>query len=92
MRKDIDYFFAESIWTGHDGGWRFAMSSFETPAGNQLREVLQYCKSSKIKSIFWNKEDPVNYESFVSVAKYFDYILHLTKILLSVINKTVMIV
>ena len=50
------------------------MSSFETPAGDKLREVLQYCKSSQIKSIFWNKEDPVNYESFVNVAKHFDYI------------------
>ena len=73
-RSDIDYLLVESIWTGHDGGWRFAMSSFKTPAGDQLRELLKYCKSSQIKTIFWNKEDPVNYESFIDVAKHFDYI------------------
>ena len=73
-RPNVDYFFAESIWSGHDGGWKFAMSSFDTTAGNQLREVLKYCKDKKIKTIFWNKEDPVNYDSFIDVAKYFDYI------------------
>ena len=59
-------------YSGHDGGWRFAMSSFDTTAGNQLREVLDYCKSNDITTIFWNKEDPVNYESFIDVAKHFD--------------------
>ena len=73
-RPDVNYFFAESIWSGHDGGWRFAMSSFDTTAGNQLREVLDYCKSNDITTIFWNKEDPVNYASFIDVAKHFDYI------------------
>ena len=73
-RPDVNYFFAESIWSGHDGGWKFAMSSFDTTAGNQLREVLKYCKKNKIKTIFWNKEDPINYESFIDVAKHFDHI------------------
>ena len=73
-RPDVNHFFAESIWSGHDGGWRFAMSSFDTTAGNQLREVLHYCKLNNITTIFWNKEDPVNYESFIDVAKHFDYI------------------
>ena len=73
-RPDVNHFFAESIWSGHDGGWRFAMSSFDTTAGNQLREVLDYCRSNDITTIFWNKEDPVNYESFIDVAKHFDFI------------------
>ena len=73
-QPEVNYFFAESIWSGHDGGWQFAMSSFDTTAGNQLREVLDFCKSNNITTIFWNKEDPVNYESFIDVAKQFDYI------------------
>ena len=74
-RPEIKYFFAESIWSGHDGGWKFAMSSFNTAAGSQLKEVLKYCKDNQIITIFWNKEDPVNYEAFIEVAKNFDYIL-----------------
>ena len=35
---------------------------------------LDYCKSNNITTIFWNKEDPVNYDAFIDVAKYFDYI------------------
>jgi len=73
-QSDVEYFFAESIWSGHDGGWQFAMSSFDTAAGDQLREVLSYCKENKIKTIFWNKEDPTNFDSFIDVAKQFDYI------------------
>ena len=70
----MNYLFAESIWSGHDGGWQFAMSSFDTTAGNQLRDVLDFCKSNNITTIFWNKKISVNYESFIDVAKQFDYI------------------
>ena len=73
-RPDIDFFLAESIWSGHDGGWQFAMSSFDTAAGNQLKQLLSFCKEEGVKTIFWNKEDPVNYDSFIDVAKQFDYI------------------
>ena len=38
-RPDVNHFFAESIWSGHDGGWRFAMSHL-IQLDNQLREVL----------------------------------------------------
>ena len=37
-------------------------------------KYYSYCKSNEITTIFWNKEDPVNYESFIDVAKYFDFI------------------
>ncbi|MBK29792.1 MAG: hypothetical protein CMB49_03665, partial [Euryarchaeota archaeon] len=74
QRDDIDFFLAESIWKGHDEGWIFAMTSFNTPAGTQLREMLEYCRENNLKTVFWNKEDPTNFESFIEVASYFDYI------------------
>jgi len=73
-RPDINYFLAESIWSGHDGGWQFAMSSFDTAAGEQLKKLLSFCKEEGIQTIFWNKEDPTNFDSFIDVAKLFDYI------------------
>ncbi len=71
---DIQFFIAESIWSGHTGDWKFAMSSFDTAAGRELKKMLNYCNDRQIKTVFWNKEDPVNYDSFIDVAKYFDII------------------
>lgn len=70
----FDFVFAESIWTGHDDQWKFAMTSPNTPNAKKLNEMLSYIKSKKIPSVFWNKEDPVNFEKFIDVAKRFDYI------------------
>ena len=55
-QPEVNYFFAESIWSGHDGGWQFAMSSFDTTAGNQLREVLDFCKSNNITIVLGIKK------------------------------------
>ena len=50
------------------------MSSFDTAAGDQLKQLLSFCKEEGVKTIFWNKEDPTNFESFIDVAKLFDNI------------------
>lgn len=71
---DFDFLLAESIWKGHDEQWRFAMSSPDTPNGKALFEMLDYCSSIGLPKVFWNKEDPVNYDRFIPVAKEFDYI------------------
>lgn len=72
--QTFDFVLAESIWTGHDNQWKFAMTSPNTPNAKKLDEMLSYIKSKKIPSVFWNKEDPVNFEKFIDVAKRFDYI------------------
>jgi spore maturation protein CgeB len=73
-KGDFDFFLAESIWKGHDEQWIWAMSSPDSPNGERLKEVLEYCKEINLKKIFWNKEDPVNYDRFITTAKRFDVI------------------
>lgn len=72
--QTFDFVFAESIWSGHDDQWKFAMTSPNTPNSKRLNELLTYIKSKNIPCVFWNKEDPVNFEKFIDVAKQFDYI------------------
>lgn len=70
----FDFFLAESIWKGHDEQWIWAMSSPDSPNGIRLRSMLEYCSEIGLKKVFWNKEDPVNYEKFISTAMRFDVI------------------
>ena len=67
-------FFVESAWNGNDGEWTYTMVSYKKHWGDPLREAIKYCKSKNIPVIFWNKEDPTNYDIFIDVAADCDYI------------------
>ena len=45
---------------------------------NILLDILKYCKSNNIPTIFWNKEDPASFDekkyNFIDTALRFDYI------------------
>ena len=41
-------------------------------AAAPLRELVAWCKEQGIPTVFWNKEDPPNYERFIETAKLFD--------------------
>jgi spore maturation protein CgeB len=68
------FFFAESIWQGNDGKWVGSMTKYAEKKSNTLRDIINYCKAQKIPTVFWNKEDPPNFDIFIDVAKEFDYI------------------
>lgn len=70
----FDMFFAESAWRGNDSTWSYCMSKIKGKFGVELLELLLECKRQKIPTVFWNKEDPVNYDVFIDAAKYFDYV------------------
>lgn len=37
-------------------------------------EIIDWCRKRKIPTVFWNKDDPVHFQTFIRIAKYFDYI------------------
>ncbi|MGL4914489.1 MAG: glycosyltransferase, partial [Romboutsia sp.] len=41
---------------------------------NEIINLVNYCKSKKIPTVFWCKEDPPQYETFKKTASLFDYI------------------
>ncbi|MCO7233454.1 MULTISPECIES: glycosyltransferase [unclassified Cobetia] len=71
---DFDMFFAESAWRGNGATWNYCMSKIKGKFGSPLLELLLECKRRKIPTVFWNKEDPVNYDVFIDAASCFDYI------------------
>jgi len=78
-RKEItslkpDLVFAESAWQGNEGEWRLLFSKFKNFDPNPLKELTNWCSQENVPSIFWNKEDPVNYDVFIDSARNFDHI------------------
>lgn len=68
--RDPDLFFVESAWKGKNGLWERKVSN----PSEELRSILQECNLRGVPTVFWNKEDPVHFETFLSTAHYFDYV------------------
>ena len=66
--------FVESAFSGNNGEWRHQIVGYENLEDNPLRELLQYCRSNEIPTIFWNKEDPPHFDDFIGAAKEFDFV------------------
>lgn len=64
----------ESAWRGNGGTWRLAMTGAGAPSP-ALRELVGWCRERGIPTVFWNKEDPPNYDRFLGTARLFDHVL-----------------
>ncbi len=64
----------ESAWMGNEGEWRNRIVGSENLEDNQLRELLQYCRTTGIPTAFWNKEDPPHFDEFIGAASEFDFV------------------
>ena len=68
-----DLLFVESAWRGNGGSWKLHMTQPSGPS-KELRELVDWCRSRNIVTVFWNKEDPPNYTVFLATAKLFDHV------------------
>jgi spore maturation protein CgeB len=66
-----DLLFVESAWQGNNGQWRLHLT--EQPS-EELRALVSWCRDAGIPTVFWNKEDPPNYDLFLETAKLFDQV------------------
>lgn len=69
-----DMLFVESAWNGNDGAWLHRVAKYNAPPDNILADVISTCKKLGIPTVFWNKEDPPNFDRFVERAGEFDYV------------------
>jgi spore maturation protein CgeB len=60
----------ESAWRGHDDLWRDKLAN----GGKEVIACVQWCKARGIPTVFWNKEDPVHFGTFLSLARHFDHV------------------
>ncbi len=69
----VDLLFVESAWNGNGGAWRLAMTGPDGPSA-ELRALVDWCRGQGVPTVFWNKEDPPNYDLFLETARLFDHV------------------
>lgn len=65
-----DLFLLESAWEGKDKSWYKKIAN----GSKELYDLTAYCHAKNIPVIFWNKEDPVYTDVFMSAASCADYV------------------
>lgn len=69
--ESIDLLLVESAWAGNGGAWRYKLTGKSAPSP-ELIEMVEYCRSEDIPTVFWNKEDPPHFADFLDTARLFD--------------------
>jgi hypothetical protein len=62
-----DLFLVESVWNSINSKFNFSYPNNI----DLIKNILHYCNLNKIKVLFWNKEDGINYDKFIWIAKLF---------------------
>ena len=62
--------FIESAWRGKDELWGRKVGH----QSEEVKGIVRWCNEQQVPTVFWNKEDPVHFETFLSTAKLFDAI------------------
>jgi len=62
--------FIESAWRGKDELWGSKVGHKST----ELQGIVEWCRERSIPTVFWNKEDPVHFQTFLNTAKQFDHV------------------
>ncbi|WP_254695232.1 glycosyltransferase [Leisingera sp. NJS201] len=62
--------FIESAWRGKDDKWGAKVGHLSP----EVRGIVAWCKDLQIPTVFWNKEDPVHFETFLTTAAQFDIV------------------
>lgn len=63
-----DFLFVESAWRGKDNSWDRKIGH----RSRELHELVDWCRKNRVPTVFWNKEDPVHYATFLNTARLFD--------------------
>ncbi len=69
-----DLLFVESAWKGKNGKWQHKISAWRNSKNDIICQIVNSCKEKQIPTVFWNKEDPSNFEFFIDTARHFEYI------------------
>lgn len=65
-----DLLFIESAWEGKNSLWRGKVNHCSI----ELYNLTEYCHKKNIPVVFWNKEDPVYTDTFLTTAKRADFV------------------
>lgn len=62
--------FIESAWRGKDELWGSKVGH----CSSELQGIVAWCRERKVPTVFWNKEDPIHFETFLNTARLFDFV------------------
>ena len=65
-----DILLIESAWRGKDELWWNTVPK----KCDELVDIVNYCKENNIPTVFWNKEDPIHFNTFINTASLFDFV------------------
>lgn len=60
----------ESAWRGLNEEWGPKVGKLS----GEVKGVLEWCRSRNVPTAFWNKEDPVHFDTFLTTAQRFDVV------------------
>lgn len=73
-KLDYDFVIIASTWRGIDGYWE-GNSNSHSSKFHELKALITNLRSRHIPVIFFNKEDPVNFDIFKTHAQLADYVV-----------------
>ncbi|QQD85672.1 glycosyltransferase [Jeotgalicoccus sp. ATCC 8456] len=71
--QTLDLFLVVTSWRGIDGTWQYIAN----PNGAKRKSLLDLIgkyKAAGIPTVFYSKEDPVNYDKYISIAQSCDHV------------------
>lgn len=69
----LDVLFIASAWRGLNEEWK-GLANPASNKRNKVFEIIEFYKKKNTKVVFYSKEDPVNYDRFIGIAKECEYI------------------
>lgn len=70
----LDIFIVATTWSGLNGEWRGIGNSNEIKLRSKLFNIIKEYKNKGITTVFYSKEDPVNYNKFKELSLKCEYI------------------
>lgn len=68
--SDPQILFVESAWRGCEERWDGKVAH----RAQELQDIVTWCRRRRIPTVFWNKEDPIHFQTFLNTAQMFDYV------------------
>nr|WP_222618970.1 MULTISPECIES: glycosyltransferase [Ornithinibacillus] len=72
--EKLDIFLLVTTWKGLNMEWKGLGNPNIRRHRKDMFEILEHYKSNGIKTVFYSKEDPVNYDIFIELAQKCEYI------------------
>ncbi len=69
-----DLLFVESAWRANGDRWARALAD-RTSDSDSFAELVAWCRVRGVPTVFWNKEDPPRFNTFLEAARLFDHVL-----------------